>query len=159
MATYPDEVYPANGTIEALDGTTDGASGLAYIAKGVGPNSSPTYEVRYNRRLQRQNAILAAVNQGRVVDEGGLDFGVFPVVYYYQDTRKYFAGATGQSVADDATRYVWIDGNNTLQTGASFPADEETFLPLAKITTANGDITSLEDERGAVLFRVPYTGA
>ena len=93
-----------------------------------------------------------------MVDEGGLTFGVFPVVYYYEDARTYFAGATGQAVADDSTVYVWLDGNNTLQTGASFPGDTETFLPLAKITTADGDITSIEDERGAVLFRVPYAG-
>ena len=46
----------------------------------LGPNSTPTYEVQYNRRLHRQNAILAVVNQGRVVDEGGLTFGVFPIV-------------------------------------------------------------------------------
>ncbi|MCK4659160.1 MAG: hypothetical protein KAV82_06520 [Phycisphaerae bacterium] len=157
MATYPDEVYPADATIEGLDGTGDSATGLTYIAKGVGPNSSPTYEVRYNRRLQRQNDILSVVNQGRVVDEGGLIFGVFPIVYYYQDTRTYFAGATGQSVADDSTVYVWLNSSNQLTTGASFPGDTKTFLPLAKITTANGDITSIEDERGAVLFHIPYT--
>ena len=156
MSTYPDEVHLADGSIEALDGTEDSATGLAYIAKGVGPNSTPTYEVQYNRRLHRQNAILAAVNQGRVVDEGGLTFGVFPIVYYFQETRKSFAGATGQAVADDSTVYVWTDANNALQTGASFPGDVKTFLPLAKVTTANGDIVSIEDERGAVLFHVPY---
>jgi len=157
MSTYPNEVYPADATVEGLDGTVDDATELAYIAKGVGPNTAPTYEVQYNRRLQRQNAILSAVNQGRVVDEGGLTFGVFPIVYYYADTRKSFAGATGQSVADDSTVRVWLNSSNALTTGASFPADTKTFLPLAKIITANGDITSIEDERGAVLFHVPHT--
>ncbi|MFH0981576.1 MAG: hypothetical protein V2A79_08565 [Planctomycetota bacterium] len=156
MATYPNEVYPADAAVEGLDGTVDGPTGLTYIAKGVGPNSTPTYEVQYNRRLQRQNALLAVINQGRVVDEGGLTFGVFSVVYYYEDVRKYFAGATGQAVADDATVYAWIGGNNTLQTGGAFPADKKTFLPLAKMITANGDIVAIEDERGAVLFHVPY---
>ena len=156
MSTYPDEVHLSDGAIEALDGTEDSATGLTYIAKGVGPNSTPTYEVQYNRRLHRQNAILAAVNQGRVVDESGLTFGVFPIVYYFQETRKSFAGATGQAVADDSIVHVWIDANNALQTGASFPGDVKTFLPLAKVTTANGDIVSIEDERGAVLFHVPY---
>ena len=157
MATYPNEAYPTDATVEGLDGTVDDATALTYIAKGVGPNSTPTYEVQYNRRLHRQSAMLAVVNQGRVVAEGGLTFGVFPIVYYYADTRKSFAGATGQSVSDDSTVHVWLNGSNTLTTGASFPADTKTFLPLAKITTANGAITSIEDERGAVLFHVPHT--
>jgi hypothetical protein len=156
MAIYPNEVYPADAAIEALDGTADSTTGLSYIAKGVGPNSTPTYEVQYNRRLQRQNAMLAAVNQGRVVDEGGLTIGVFPVVYYFQNARKYYAGTTGFAVADNSTVYVCLNSNNVFITGASFPADVKTFLPLAKITTANGDITAIEDERGAVLFHVPY---
>ena len=156
MSTYPSEVYPSNAEVEALDGTEDGGTGLAYVAKGVGPNSSPTYEVQYNRRLQRQNGVLSVVNQGRVVDEGGLTFGVFPIIYYFQDARQVFAGATGQAVADDSTVYVWLNSSNELTTGASFPGDVKTFLPLAKITTANGDITSIEDERSAVLFHVPY---
>ena len=155
MPTYPNEAYPGDAAVETLDGTVDAATGLAYIAKGVGPNSTPTYEVQYNRRLRRQNAILSAVNQGRVVDEGGLTFGVFPIVYYLQDTRKAFDGATGQAAADDSTVYVWIDSSNTLQAGPGFPSDVTTFLPLAKLITANGDIASIEDERGAVLFHVP----
>ncbi len=156
MATYPSEVYPTDGAIEGLDGTLDEATGLSFIAKGVGPNSTPTYEVQYNRRLQRQNAVLAAVNQGRVVDEGGLTFGVFPIIYYCQNARKSFAGATGQVVADNATVCVWLTTGNALATGAAFPADVKTFLPLATIITANGDVVSIVDERGAVLFHVPY---
>ena len=73
MPTYPNESYPSDAAVEALDGTVHSPSGLAYVAKGVGPNSSPTYEVQYNRRQQRENAILSAINQGRVVDEGGLN--------------------------------------------------------------------------------------
>lgn len=155
MPTFPNESYPSDAAVEALDGTVDAASGLPYIAKGVGPNTTPTYEVQYNRRLQRQNAMLGAINQGRVVDEGGLNIGVFPVVYYYQQVRKSFAGATGQALTDNATRYVWLNSSNQLTTGAAFPADTKTFLPLARVTTANGDIVTIEDERGAVLFHVP----
>jgi hypothetical protein len=155
MPTYPNEAYPDAAKIEALDGTVDAATGLTYIAKGVGPHSTPTYEVQYNRRLFRQNAILAVVNQGRVVDEGGLTFGVHPIVYTHQNARQFFPGATGQALADESVICVWIAGDNTLQTGASFPADATSFLPLASITTVGGDIASIEDERGAVLFQIP----
>ena len=61
MATYPNEAYPTDAQVEGLDGTADSTTGLSYVAKGVGPNSTPTYEVQYNRRLQRQNAMLAVV--------------------------------------------------------------------------------------------------
>ena len=154
--TYPSEAHPADTAVEALDGTTHAQTGLPYVAKYTSPSSVPTYEVQYNRRLLRQNIILAAANQGRVVDEGGLTFGVYPLVYYQGGARKAFGGATGQSVIDDDTTYVWIDDGNTLQSGTNgFPADETAFLPLATLATTNGDISDLDDERGAVLFHVP----
>lgn len=76
-------------------------------------------------------------------------------MYYFGQVRKVFDGATGQALSDNATRYVWINASNLLTTGAAFPVDTKTFLPLAKVVTANGDIVSIEDERGAVLFHVP----
>jgi len=155
--TYPNEAYPADETILSLDGTIDTATGLAYIAKGVGPNSSPSYEIQYNRRELRQNRIVAAARGGQVVDEGSLNVGVYPLAYTLGGVRKAFDGATNQAVSDDATRKVYIDASNALQIQASFPADLTTFVPLATVVAAAGVMT-ITDERPAILFGVSPVG-
>jgi hypothetical protein len=138
---FPNEAYPADATVALLDGTTDQATGLPYIAKGVGPASLPSYEVQYNRRQQRQNRRLAVAAEGLVVDEGALKLGVYPFNYTLGGVRKRFAGATNQPVPDDAARYVYVDASNALQIAAAYPADIATFVPLAKIVTAGGAMT------------------
>lgn len=155
--TFPSEVYPAEATITALDGTTDQATGLEYIAKGTGPSSSPTYEIKYNRLLHRLNMLLKIYNAGRVADEGGLNVGVYPFDYRLGGTDKRFEGATSQAVTDNATRVVYIDSSNAIQIAASYPADVTTFFPLATVIASGGDITSINDDRGHALRAVPQT--
>ena len=146
MPTFPSEVFPSDATIDALDGTTDSLTGLPYVPKGVNPTSTPSYEVQYNRRLQRQNLILSAWRQGTVVDEGSLKIGVYPIDYTLGGQRKNFAGATNQSVPDDSTRFVYLDAANTLQIQSSWPSDISSFLPLAEVVTVAG-VTSITDKR------------
>ncbi len=159
MATiYPNEAFPADQAVLSLDGTLDAETGLPYVAKGVGPNSSPSYEIHYNRRLWRQNRILAALRGGMVVDEGSLAIGVYPVDYTLGGVRKRFDGATAQAVPDDSTRKVYLDANNALNIAESFPADLAAFLPLATVVTVSGGMT-ISDERPATLFEVSPVGA
>ena len=153
MPTYPNEQYPVDATLLALNGATDDTTGLEYVARGTNANSTPSYEIQYNRRLQRQNRILAALRQGMVVDEGSLRIGVYPIDYTLGSTRKSFDGATGVSVTDDATRKIYLDSGNQLQVAASFPADVSTFLPLATVVAASGQMT-ITDERVLTLFTV-----
>ncbi|UCG15486.1 MAG: hypothetical protein JSV19_09330, partial [Phycisphaerales bacterium] len=115
--------------------------------------STPSYEVQYNRRLHRQNAILAAIRQGMVVDEGSLTIGVYPIHYTLGGIRKSFAGATSQAVADDSAKKVYIDSSNTLQIQDSFPAALSSYLPLATVVTSQAAM-SIVDERPSVLFTV-----
>ncbi|GAG48540.1 unnamed protein product, partial [marine sediment metagenome] len=121
--TYPAEAWPGTTQTEQLDGTNDQLTGLPYVAKGVGPTSTPTYEVQYNRRLHRQNRILEPWRQLQVVDEGSLKIGAYPGLYTLGGTRKTFDGATNQSLPDNETRYVYLDSDNTLQIAAAEPAD------------------------------------
>lgn len=153
MATYPQEQYPADGVILGLDGTSDAATGLPYIARGTNANSAPSYEVQYNRRLQRENRMLAALRQGMVVDEGNLKIGVYPVRYTQGGARKDFAGATSVAVPDNATRRVYLDAANALEVQATFPADIGTFLPLATVVAAGGVLT-ITDDRVLAIFKV-----
>lgn len=154
MPTYPNELFPSDATIEALDGATDALTGLPYVPKGVNPTSTPSYEVQYNRRLHRQNMILATWRQGMVVDEGNLKIGVYPIEYTLGGVRKSFAGATGQSLPAEATRFVYLDSANVLQIQASWPADMGAFLPLAEIATVAG-VANVKDKRTQAAFFVP----
>lgn len=137
----PNEAFPSDATIAQLDGVVDASTGLPYIAKGTGPTSVPSYEVQYNRRLQRQNRRLSIATEGLVVDEGSLKIGAYPCNYTLGGARKRFAGATNQSVDDDATRFVYVDSANALQIGATYPNDLSNHLPLAKVVTTAGAMT------------------
>jgi len=154
---FPNEAFPPDVTVQALDATIDTATGLPYVAKGVGPTSTPSYEVQYNRRQQRQNGMLAVLRQGMVVDEGSLAIGVYPLTYTLGGVVQSFGGATGQAVADDSVRKVYLDGANALQIQAAFPMNATTYVPLATVTTAAGSMT-IVDERAAVLFDVSAVG-
>ncbi len=153
MPTYPNEAFPAEATTLALNGQTDVATGLPYVARGVNANSQPSYEVQFNRRQERQNGILGALRQGMVVDEGSLNIGVYPIAYTLGATRKSFDGATGVAVADDTTRKVYIDSSNALQVAASYPGGVTSYLPLATIVAASGTLT-IQDDRVMTIFTV-----
>jgi hypothetical protein len=152
MATYPNEAWPADVTIEGLDGTTDEQTGLPFIAKGTGPTSVPSYEVQYNRWLGRLNGIVAGWRQGMVVDEGSLRIGVYPIEYTLGGLRQYFEGATGVSVPDDTV--VYLDGASVLQVADDWPADLTGYLPLATVSTSGG-VLSIQDRRPRCAFHVP----
>ncbi|MFH1419452.1 MAG: hypothetical protein ABII12_14345 [Planctomycetota bacterium] len=144
---FPNQTYSSDAAVAALDGTTDQATGLPYIAKGVGPASEPSYEVQYNRRQERENQRLALIAEGLVVDEGALRIGVYPFNYTLGGVHKRFAGATNQVVPDDSVYCVYVDDTNVLQIATSFPTDISTFVPLANVTTANGAM-AVEPEIG-----------
>jgi len=139
--TIPNEVYPSDAEVGLLDGQVDVATGLTYIAKGTNPSSSPSYEVQYNRRQQRQNRRLALATEGLVVDEGSLMIGVYPCHYTLAGVRRRFTGATGQAIPDNATRYAYLDSSGALQIEATYPTDIASHLPLAKVVALNGKIT------------------
>lgn len=153
MPTYPNEQFPVDATILALNGQVDSETGLPYLARGINANSQPSYEIQYNRRQFRQNGILGALRQGMVVDEGSLNIGVYPIDYTLASTRKTFDGATGIAVTDDTTSRVYIDSSNVLQVAASYPAGVAGYLPLATVVAAAGVLT-IDDDRVLSIFSV-----
>ncbi len=83
---------------------------------------------------------------GEVIDEGGLDVGAFPVIYQLAGSDYEFDGQTGFGLTDDATNYVYLDADETLEKSTvSWPGTEHHRL--AKVTTVSGDITGVEDWR------------
>lgn len=155
---FPSEAHPTDASVALLDGTTDPATGLPYIARGVGPASTPSYEVQYNRRLRRQNRRLALITEGLVVDEGGLKIGVYPFDYRLGGAFKRFAGATQQAVPDGATRYAYVDSANALQIAATEPTDLTSFVPLAQIVASGGALT-ITPRTNLVRMSVPALSA
>jgi hypothetical protein len=154
MPTYPNEAWPADASVEGLDGTTDEVTGLPYIAKGTSPTSVPSLEVQYNRRERRLNSVLAGWRQGMVVDEGGFKIGVYPINYTLGGERKTFGGATGVAVPQDAVKVAYLDAAGLLVLADAWPADMTSFLPLATVDTHDGR-TSVTDARGFAVFFVP----
>ena len=154
MSIYPNETWPANAVIEALDGTTDLKTGLPYIAKGTGPTSVPSLEVQYNRRLLRLNTILTPWRQGMVVDEGPLRIGVYPIEFTRSGERLCFSGASGVEVPDNTARVVYIDSDCNLQVAFDWPTDLTSYLPLATVTSVHGQLL-IVDRRSLASFYIP----
>jgi hypothetical protein len=153
---YPNEAFPPDAAVALLDGLTDQATGLAYVAKGVGPASTPSYEIQYNRRQQREHRRIAVATEGLVVDEGDLNVGVYPFNYTLGGERQRFGGATGQAVPDEAARFVYVDSAGALQIAAAYPGDVSAFVPLARIVTAGGAMT-IETQIGYARVSIPPT--
>jgi len=150
---YPAEAWPSDAEISQLDGTTDQATGLPYIARGTGPTSDPPLEIQYNRAQQRLKKILAPWNQGRVVDEGNGKIGVFPLDYWLGGQIRHFSGATGQAITSDGSWAVYLDKDGVLQITETWPSSGEIYLPLAEVYLSNGSL-SIVDCRPMAAFRI-----
>lgn len=166
--SYPTEEWPESADVLALDGTTDDQTGLPFVAKGTTESSSPTLEEQFNRRLHRQNAILALANQGRVVQVDDTHFGVFPADYNLAGSDLHYPGEESVAITTtDDTYYVYLDsgsddgsdGEVAVVTDATgWPADRSTFIPLAEITVSSNIISAITDVRARAVYatRQPY---
>lgn len=94
----------------------------------------------------------------RVTKGSGLEVDIAEGNYTIGGVTGYFAGATGESVADDDTNYIQLNDTGSIivnQTGFDFDK-----LPLAIVTTVSGVITSIQDSRSLFSFPgVPGIGS
>lgn len=155
---YPSEAWPATATIEALNGTTDSKTGINYIPNGAGPATSPPLTVQEDRLLNRLRDILDIVTDLRFRRESipGLTYGVNPGSYTLGGTHKTYSGATGQTLTNNATNYIYLNSSNALTVStSSFPADKTSYMPIAEVVCSGGDVTSVTDRRSTALFVIP----
>ena len=151
---YPVEVQKADSVIEALAATIDDKTGVKYIAPGVDQDSTPSLQVQDDGRWDRMLTFLALLNEGRVVETGSLEIGVFPISYVLGGVQTDFDGAIDQAVPDNALKAVYLDSGNLLQIQDAFPPDSTTHLPLAAVQTVNGTMT-ITDYRNYTMWGVP----
>lgn len=157
MSEYPSESWPSDVTIQALNGLTDDATGLPFVAQGVNPNSTPSLRVQFHRMQERLARIVEQVCELRVVQVGALAIGVFPGRFTIRGTAYAFAGdaslvgADGVAFSDgDDIYYLWIDATNAIRMATDatgWPADGSTCVPLAMVTVVSSAITAIVDVR------------
>lgn len=141
--TYPTLPVLSNSDAEALGGTTDEETQIPYIAKNTSGNDA------YRALMRESNYVDVAITQqrqGEVIDEGGLEIGVFPIEYAIAGMAKTFDGATGQAVTASETNYIWVDTDETLDISiVGWPGTEHRRLAI--VVCAAADITSVTDVR------------
>ena len=136
----------------ALQNTADSDSGFRY---GKPDEDWPEQGIRW----QNQTLLMAAVSDALRVwkdDADDMEFGVNAGLIHYRGAVVTYAGATEQTLTDDATNYIYLD----LTTGAAvltvntsaFPTDGSAtpHIRLATILTADStfaytDITDYRD--------------
>jgi len=166
---YPTEAWPSSATIDALNGTMDDSTGLPFIAEGTSPESAVPYLEQIDRRLDRQNAILAGVNTGRVVRVDDTHVGAFPADFRLDADTYHYPGETSVAItATDDTYYVYLDsdsdeggnGDVTVVTDATgWPAGISTYIPLAEVTVSSNIISAIVDRRSRAMLWAPPSGA
>ena len=157
------ESYPSDQLLNALSGTTDAQQEVLFLPIGEAP-----YYTSFYKMLYRLLDVARRAGDLRVYKDatGALKFGVRPGRWLNGDTAVNYAGATSQTLADNATNYIYLTASGVLTVNQSdFPVPSETpHLPLATIATgtssaggvtgiyAHGDIT---DYRGRAFLSVP----
>ncbi len=149
------EVYPSDN--ELLNIVSDAETGVEFIATGTAP-----YYMEFRKLLYRLLLASKRSNDLRVYDEGGLDIGVKAGRYWVGTDLVNFTGSSGNALADDkANIYIYLDSAGTLVTDEYTGWPDMTSSPhvrLAVVTTADGDITSLEDARDHHSIAMPSSG-
>lgn len=159
-AGQPTEIYPSDATLDALEGTTDTATGLEYIPKGTGPASTPSLIHRLTRWFNRVASQWGSSSELRVVKVTTTSIGVRPGYFRLADVDYYYPGETSIAVSTSAdTYYVYADADsddggsgtvNVVTDATGWPADPSTYIPLAEIVVASSVISTITDVRNRV---------
>ena len=147
------ELYPSDAELNALSGTSDAEQEVHFVTTGEAPYYTSFY--KFVHRL-----LLAARRAGdlRAYKDGDLTFGVRAGKYFNGDQLVNYSGATGQSLTNNQTNYIYLSAQGTLVVNITgFPVPSVTaHIRLATIVTAAGDygIDDITDLRGTALLSV-----
>jgi len=142
------ERYPDDVTLLSL--VEDSVTGVEYIPTGRGP-----YFLEFRKLVQRALLSMGRANDLRVYQEGDLAVGVRAGRFFIRNAAVEFFGASGVSIASNATTSLWIDAVGTLQTSTTgLPADRTGFVPLAEVVAGTSTIASIADLRGEAFLQI-----
>ncbi len=109
------------------------------------PSSRVINNARHLTDKEYVDAILASgISTLAVSDNGGITININSGYYSLNGDITFYAGAAAQALTDNADNYVELL-NGALSINTSAFSDDA--MPLAKVTTLSGDITSLVDAR------------
>lgn len=138
----PNELYPADATLNALSGTDD-ATGVPYPAIGESP-----YYTTFYRMLYRLLDVARLGDRLRVVKDGELTFGIRPGRYDAGGERRTFGGTEGESLADDAVNTVYLDAAGDVQVATDGLPAAGPVVPLAEIAVGSSSAAGLSGQYG-----------
>jgi len=149
------ETYPTDSQLRDLSGATDGEQEVLYVPIGESP-----YYTSFYKMLFRLLNVSRRAGDLRVYKDGALTFGVRAGKYFNGDSAVNYAGATGQSLTNNQTNYIYLTAAGTLTVNTTgFPVPSVTaHIPLATITTSAGDYSEYDgdvvDYRGRAFLGV-----
>jgi hypothetical protein len=90
--------------------------------------------------------IEAVIAPGRIIPVDGLLISILPFNYELAGKRQQFSGALNQAMTDDATNYLFLDFDGSLNVNTTgYPTT--THVRLGRIVTASGLIIAQYDDR------------
>lgn len=154
------EQYPTDVTLNALSGSADDEQEVAYPTIAESPYYTSFYKMLYR--------LLDVARRGgdlRVFKDGTSTFGVRAGKVMVGDTGVEFDQASGQSLTNDATNYIYLTAAGALTVNTTgFPDPSTTpHLPLATIAVGSEseaqvsgeyDFVDITDYRGRGIFGV-----
>jgi len=149
------ETYPSDCELNNLSGTSDAEQEVLFVPIGESP-----YYTSFYKMLYRLLNVARRAGDLRVYKDGDLTFGVRAGKYFNGDTAVDYAGATGQSLTNNQTNYIYLTADGTLTVNTTgFPVPSVTpHIPLATITTSAGNYSTcdgdLVDYRGRAFLTV-----
>jgi len=148
------EQFPPDSYLESLSGVTDDRTEVYFPAKGEGLD----WYVSFVKCVYRLVKNVSPVSALRVYKSGTLTFGIKSGSFFDGNTLRDYAGTVNQSLTDNASNYLFLSADATLQvntTGFPDPAAVR-HLRLAVITAHDGDFTDddITDYRPAHLFEL-----
>ncbi|MFB3894137.1 MAG: hypothetical protein ACE15C_19205 [Phycisphaerae bacterium] len=155
------EMYPSDGALNALSGTSDAQQEVLFIAAGESP-----YYTSFYKMQQRLLEVARRAGDLRVFKDGELTFGVRAGRFMDGAIARAFAGAAAQALADNAVNYIYLTAAGTLVVNSSaFPSPADTpHIPLATVATGTAsaagvagkyDFADIVDYRGRAIYTVP----